>query len=514
MTDFNRRIDTRRGIKIAARREAQPEARPLAPSERHRLIRGTSWTLVSTVVGIVIAVVSQPILVAFVGVDGYGVWASTIAIASLFSLGGDLGVASALPKLIAERRGRGQDEGTLAGSALLFALFTGSIAAGALAMCAPLVAGFVNFPNLTLLLRIQSLQMPFNFALGSLLALLQGGRNFRAYSLAATTLAVANLTLMAVFLLLGTGLPGVIAASLLATVGVFALMIFVYRKSVPFQGLSAFRRDIAVLVPFGVQLTLSIILSQIMYQIDLVLLSLWLRDPHVVGMYALGVFVTRLLWIIPGGISLTTYPVVSQYSAGREDRRLSAYIRTVLVGSIAVTGVLAAGIILLGRPALRIAFGSDAVPSYGLCLALLPGAAALGSVRSIAPAIPGAGRPDVAAWISGAGAALTLLLCLLLTAAVGAVGTAIGVSASFVFVSLALIWATQKFVVRAEARGSTFRRALPVALGVVVFCLAAVPFAAAETDSRSSLIAALVWCGGSGLLLLMVGIKAVRQKLS
>ena len=232
--------------------------------------------------------ISQPVLVAFVGVEGYGVWASTIAIASLFSLGGDLGVASALPKLIAERRGRRQDEGTLASSSLLFALFTGSVAAGALALCAPLLGGFVNFPNLTLLLRIQSLQMPFNFALGSLLARLQGARNFRAYSLAATTLAVANVILMAAFLVLGTGLPGVITASLLATVGVFCLMMVVYRKSVPFRGISAFKRDISVLVPFGVQLTLSIILSQIMYQIDVVLLSLWLRNAQVIGMYALG----------------------------------------------------------------------------------------------------------------------------------------------------------------------------------------------------------------------------------
>jgi len=456
-------------------------------------------------------VISQPVLVAFVGVEGYGVWASTIAIASLFSLGGDLGVASALPKLIAERRGRRQDEGTLASSSLLFALFTGSVAAGALALCAPLLGGFVNFPNLTLLLRIQSLQMPFNFALGSLLARLQGARNFRAYSLAATTLAVANVILMAAFLVLGTGLPGVITASLLATVGVFCLMMVVYRKSVPFRGISAFKRDISVLVPFGVQLTLSIILSQIMYQIDVVLLSLWLRNAQVIGMYALGVFVTRLLWILPGGISLTTYPVVSQYSARRDDRRLSAYIRTVLAGSIAITGVLAAGIILLGRPALRIAFGADAVPSYGLCLVLLPGAAALGSVRSVAPAIPGAGRPDVAMWISAAGAAVTLVLCLLFTAVLGAVGTAIGVSASFVFVSVALVWGTKRFVVPAEAWRSTLRKSLPLAIGVVAFCVAAVPFAAGETDSRSSLIASLVWCVGSGLLLLLGGRTTLRQ---
>jgi len=75
---------------------------------------GASWTLASTLVALVAGVILNPMLVLYLGVDGYGIWATAIAIASLIGLGGDLGVAGALTKFIAERRGQGEDIGSLA----------------------------------------------------------------------------------------------------------------------------------------------------------------------------------------------------------------------------------------------------------------------------------------------------------------------------------------------------------------------------------------------------------------
>src|SRR2546422_272749 len=55
-------------------------------SERHRLITGTSWTLFATLVGLSAGVILPPLLVVYVGIDGYGVWASAGAIASVSDL--------------------------------------------------------------------------------------------------------------------------------------------------------------------------------------------------------------------------------------------------------------------------------------------------------------------------------------------------------------------------------------------------------------------------------------------
>src|SRR5205823_13129710 len=107
--------------------------------------------------------------------------------------------------------------------------------------------------------------------------------------------------------------------------------------------------------PSELQLMASILLSRVMYQVDVVILSFWTAGPSMVGSYALAVFVARILWILPGSIGLTTYPVVSEYLTRQDSRRLSIYLRTALTASCAITGVLAAGIVLIGRPVLRIA---------------------------------------------------------------------------------------------------------------------------------------------------------------
>ncbi|TLZ40223.1 MAG: hypothetical protein E6K19_09375, partial [Methanobacteriota archaeon] len=227
---FYTRTDTRFGIGIAASDEIRREAGGGSASERRRILVGTSWTATSTVVGVIIGLVSRPLLVAFVGIDGYGVWASAIAVASMFSLGGDLGVASVLPKIIAESRGQKKDEGTIASSSLLFAVFTGAIASVALILSSPFIGQRIAFPDFPLLLQIQSIQMPLNFGIGSLFALLQGGRSFKEYSISTILLASSNLLLMIVFLALGAGLIGVMVASPLSTSILFALLIVLNRK--------------------------------------------------------------------------------------------------------------------------------------------------------------------------------------------------------------------------------------------------------------------------------------------
>jgi len=467
--------------------------------------------MTSTILGVIVGVVSRPLLVAFVGIGGYGVWASAIAVASMFSLGGDLGVASALPKIIAERRGQRKDEGTIPSSGLLFALFTGAIAGAALLLSSPFIGQRIAFADFPLLLQIQSLQMPLNFGIGSLLALLQGGRSFRAYSLSTILLATANLFFMTVLLFLGAGLVGVMVASLLSTSILFAILVVSCRKWLPLPSFRDLRADLTQLVPVGLQLTVSIFLSRIMYQVDVVILSFWTVDPTVVGSYSLAVFVARVLWILPGSIGLTTYPVVSEYFVRQDSRRLSAYLRTALTASCAMTGVLAAGIVLLGRPVLRIAFGPAALPAYELCLLLLAGTAALGILRSVAPAILGAGRPAVAVRISALGAILTSILCLVITPIAGSTGTAVAVSISFLCVSVALVWATDRHVLPREGRSQFYRKLGPVAAGAIMFSLVAIPVAAPESGSWAFVVAGLIWGVGSAVLLIASGGRSILR---
>src|SRR2546422_9852192 len=59
-------------------------------TERRRLFLGTSWTFASTLVVLVVGAILNPVLVLYLGVGGYGIWASAIAVASLFGMAGEL----------------------------------------------------------------------------------------------------------------------------------------------------------------------------------------------------------------------------------------------------------------------------------------------------------------------------------------------------------------------------------------------------------------------------------------
>src|SRR3989454_6757933 len=130
-------------------------------SERRRLVLGTSWTLASTLVALLAGAILSPILVLYLGVDGYGIWASAIAIASLFGIVGDLGVSGALTKFVAEREGKPEALGSHAGTAVVFGLCAGGVAGVALAIVSRFIAGYGSYKGLRPPLLLQTVQIAF-----------------------------------------------------------------------------------------------------------------------------------------------------------------------------------------------------------------------------------------------------------------------------------------------------------------------------------------------------------------
>jgi O-antigen/teichoic acid export membrane protein len=425
-----------------------PWGSPSMSSERRRLLLGTSWTLASTFVALVAGTILNPVLVLYLGVGGFGTWASAIAFASIFGLAGDLGVAAALTKTVAERRGVRRGIESMGGSALMLAFAAGSAAGFALFATSYFMAGFVNSVDFPSLLRLQAVQMPVNLGSASLLALLQGDRRFRSLSMFTMLQSLGSVALVGAALAVGGGIVGAMAASVAATVAGFVVLFYSRRNELHFAGAAMLSADFRRLVPFGVQLTAMNALSTVLYQADIVLLSALTGDATVVGIYALAVFSTRILWIIPGSISVTTYPVVSEYAAAADSIRMNRYLSGAILASLTVVGSLGSAFLLFGRPLLRVFFGADSVGAYDLAIPMLLGTAVLGALRSIAPSLTSVGRPDVGLGISALGAGVLVVLAYALTRAYGASGAAIAVSTSFIISSIALVASIERFVVR------------------------------------------------------------------
>ena len=470
-------------------------------SERRRLVLGTSWTLASTLVALLAGAVLNPVLVLYLGVDGYGIWASAIAVASLFGIAGDLGVSGALAKFVAEREGKPEGLGSLAGTAVAFGFGAGGAAGVALAIVSRFIGSYGSYTTFGLLLMIQAAQMPFNLATASLLGLLQGRRHFRRLALLTIVQSVGGLALALAFLLLGQGLVGIMVASVVTSILVFVMQVVLNRNDVIYHGVLAAKGDLKRLVPFGIQLTATNALSTLLYQVDIVALSIVTGNPVIVGTYALAVFITRASWIVPGSVSMTTYPVTSQYAAAKEWPRISRYLSTALLASVAIIGALASAFILFGRPLLRIFFGTASLGAYDLALVLLVGTGFLGAVRSVAPSIPAAGRPDIGLWISAAGAASLVVLSFGLSWLFGAGGAALAVSISFSFVACLLLWAIERYVLGPEGSHIEFKRVL-LTSGAAVTASALSLLLALPDNARSDAAAAavVIWAGIATML--------------
>lgn len=446
-------------------------------SERRKLAIGASWTAASTLVALIAAAILNPLIVVYLGVDGYGIWATAIAIASLVGLGGDLGVAGALTKFVAERKGQRKEVGSLAGSALVFGLLAGLVAGAALMGLSLGMRGYLGHPQFPLLLQLQAAQMPFNLGTASLLAVLQGGRQFRKLALFGIAQSVGGLSASLAFIVAGQGLAGVMIAGLMTSALGFGCLLLTCRRDLHYGGFATLRSDIRRLVPFGIALTATNALSTVLYRVDVVVLSFLVQAPTVVGAYALAVFITRGLWILPSSISTTTYPAVSQYSAAGEHDRVSRYLPAALTASAALTGILATSLILFGRPALQVVFGPGAQAAYEYALWLLIGTAALGTLRSVAPSLPAIGRPVLGFAISAVSATILTALALAMTAAFGATGASVAVSVAFTIDAALLVWAIDRYILRPKPGLMSSRTVVRTAAVAVVAAVGAVGLA-------------------------------------
>lgn len=478
-------------------------------SEGRRLAVGTGWTLLSTLIALAVSAVLSPIIVLYLGVAGYGEWAAAIAVASLFGVGGDLGVAGALTKFTAERQGRHQDVGSLAGNALLFALLAGCVAGAFLATLASALSRDLAYPDFAALLQIQAAQMPTNLGIASLLGLYQGRRMFRSLAITSMVLVTSSFGLTLVFLTGGRGIIGVMLASFATSIAIFAVLVILHKKDLRIPGYSALVADFRKLVPFGIRLTLANAFSTALYQIDLVVLTFLTRDPQLLGLYALATFVTRGLWIIPGSIGVTTYPVISEYVAASRNERLARYMSTALVASIAITGVLSIGFVLFGRPAIALVFGGSASTAFDLGLLMLLGTAFLGCLRSVASALSSVGRPDVGLRISMLGAGLLLALAIPLVSVFAAVGAAIAVTLTFSVVAIVLLRSLHQYVLLPQGVAFDTKRAAVTGSIAILFVGASLFFSLPTNPSlESGLMAGLLCTLG---LIVMVEISGGRQ---
>ncbi|WP_313650865.1 oligosaccharide flippase family protein [Pseudomonas soli] len=152
------------------------------------------------------------------------------------------------------------------------------------------------------------------------------------------------------------------------------------------------------------------------------------------GHYAMASAAAELLLIVPEAVTTPLMKRLLQQDAGMERitplaLRLTA---TVMLGACL-------GMALIGHWLIITLFGADYAPAYPALLALLPGLLGLCYASILRLDLLGKNRPGTVSLMMGAGAALNLVLNILLIPAWGIVGAAAASSIAYLAVTVAML---------------------------------------------------------------------------
>jgi O-antigen/teichoic acid export membrane protein len=338
-----------------------------APTLRILLARGVSYQVLGQVVTVGASLAAVPLLSRYLGVEGYGVFATVLAFATIFSSAADLGLGATTVREVASGR---VPDGRGVGSAMVVRALNGIwiTAAGAVVAAVTGQPGVVVAGLAVGCLYVMALSLT---AVGPNVVLQIRGR-FGWGALGSAVQAVVWLAGLAVVVAAGLGVLGAIGALTLASFAALGITAWaavrLLREPLSFDrhvGLSLLRQ--------GLLLGVASLLAAGYYRVDIIVLSA-LAGSAPAGLYGAAYRFIDQSRAIAGFLGVTGHPELARTA----DDPL-AFRSTVgqMALAAAVGGSLVAVVLFVfGEPLMRLLFGARFADAPGLLrvlsLAVLP----------------------------------------------------------------------------------------------------------------------------------------------
>ncbi len=177
---------------------------------------------------------------------------------------------------------------------------------------------------------------------------------------------------------------------------------------------------------YGLRAYFGTLLQGVNYRLDFFLVAFFMPLEQV-GLYAVGVTATEMLWMVPNNLQ----GILMQRAAslpGQDSDRLTRAI-TRLTSLFLLASSL--GLALVAAPLIRLVFGSEYHGAVAPLILLLPGTWSLGLWKNLTADLIGRGRPGAKALSAGVAAATTVVLDMALIPRFGINGAAIASSCAY-----------------------------------------------------------------------------------
>ena len=310
--------------------------------------------------------------------------------------------------------------------------------------------------------------------------------------------------------LAGLGLTAIAWVQLAMGAGILVLAAWYFRRHFSFlaAGRAVVRGpELRPMARFCLPVAFTDLLYALLAHLDVLMLA-WYVDPAVVGVYVLARRVASIVLKAPQSFDAIFSPVVSDLSHRRREAALGDRFVTVARWILTVNLPIAACLLLLGDPVLRL-LAAGGLDLAGLTLALrvlvvLCLGMTVQSVFAVAePLLAMSGRPGLNTLNNGLWLALNFGLNLWLIDAWGAVGAALGAAASMLLINLIRIG--QVYTVRGI---QPFRRSLLKPLLAAAAASGPAGWLTAATDhALGGLAAAAAFLAVYGAVLAALGLE-------
>ena len=248
-----------------------------------------------------------------------------------------------------------------------------------------------------------------------------------------------QLIAIVVFLLiLRRGVFGAVFSYVLAAIGVSLFAIVLIRK-VAKVSVSFNRKLFGDSAKYGLKAYFGNLAQFLNYRLDMFLVAVFLA-PAAVGYYSIAVGIAERLWMLPGAVATVMFPRVSSL----EDTEANKLTPRVVRHTFFITFVLSLILLFLGKPLIKLLFGSAFLPSVMPLLILLPGIIALGGAKVLSADLAGRGKPQIGSYAAFTSLAINVPLNLYLIPKWGICGAAFASSVAYIVATLIVIIAFVK----------------------------------------------------------------------
>lgn len=396
------------------------------------------WASISQMFLMITGFLLNVILGRSLGASAFGLFTMTFTIYTMSSLFGSLGIPSAIVRYVAAYKENREKINTFASCGVINSLLLGIFICAVLFAFSNTFAKIFNMPELSELIRIASLGLPFLMLNNVLISIFNGLREMKSYASRNIIRSILLLALTVLLLYLGWGVKGAVLALVLSEILTSLFLIKIIKCTFNFI-LYDFLPTTKELIKFGSQLFLANVIWVTNTYADTLLVGYFLTDKDV-GIYAVAVAVARVLRMLSGIVSTVTYPAISEYhSKGLKDS-IETLINEVMRYVLALLSVIGLFIILFAKDIILILFKKS---EYSLATSplqiLVIGTIFFGAVGAVGAAFSGVGRPDIAWKISFTALVVGIVSDLTLIPTIGIVGAAIGTTLSLLSVLLIML---------------------------------------------------------------------------